>query len=451
MPAIDSAEFGHGIAIFAVVIFSLVVPVGIFASRSNVRIIRKDIVAGLENMFDFAVDKDGKAIVIPSFELVKYKYDPDSMPQSADQGSAHSWKSYFIPTIVYAALTFMGFYNAFLHTSYEPNYFTNGFHTDSTPLPCILKLLDNSCGMAGDGNYIRLEAILTYTFLGGYLWTIQYLIRRIGNFDLAPISFFQCSAHILFGVFVVAALWQSGLLPLAGGASGGGPFALGIGFLAGLFPDLGLGALKAKVPWTGLKNPSGEAKKLIEELPLDMILGIDPFMKLRLSIFEIHDVQNLATINPIQIFVETPYGLYEVIDWVAQAQLILAVGVVRTNYLRKLGIRTIFDLEKSLESPSLRYRVREILLSTSHSPLNGQASKSYDPGQFNDSDLAGRSPAQRDEGRADSEIPLDVRYELEALVAILRDDLHVRRLRQIWDVINSRLDLRHRPVTTAAT
>ena len=41
-----------------------------------------------------------------------------------------------------------------------------------------------------------------------------------------------------------------------------------------------------------------------------------------------------------------------------------------------------------------------------------------------------------------SEVTLDQRDALQAVVAIARDDLHVMRLRQIWDVIQERLDKR---------
>ena len=62
--------------IAAIALFSCVVPFGIFVGRNNIRIVRLEIVRDLEKLFNFA-KRDGQPLILPSFELVKYKYDPE--------------------------------------------------------------------------------------------------------------------------------------------------------------------------------------------------------------------------------------------------------------------------------------------------------------------------------------------------------------------------------------
>jgi hypothetical protein len=88
------------------------------------------------------------------------------------------------------------------------------------------------------------------------------------------------------------------------------------------------------------------------------------------------------------------------------------------------GRRCIFDLERFLKNEALRRRAVCALLDTDGADL----SKYQEP------------PAQAI--AKGSEIPLNEEDELQVVIACIRDDLHVRRLRQIWDVINSRLDER---------
>ena len=108
-----------------------------------------------------------------------------------------------------------------------------------------------------------------------------------------------------------------------------------------------------------VKVEKSERFNSLEIIPVEVIDGIDTGIRKRLEDYHIVSVQNLATANPVMLFVETPFVIYELVDWVAQAQLITAIGVNKTTKLWDFGIRTILDLEfhvKNSKTDSLIYQ-----------------------------------------------------------------------------------------------
>src|SRR5215831_19145317 len=98
----------------ALFLLSCVVPLGIFVGRNNIRAFRREIVRDLERLFSFAKLPDGTQLIIPSFELVKYKYDPESNPNRDVGDNPHSFRYYLLPVLIYIVLTALGFRMAFM-------------------------------------------------------------------------------------------------------------------------------------------------------------------------------------------------------------------------------------------------------------------------------------------------------------------------------------------------
>lgn len=395
----------------AIVLFSLLIPTAIFIGRSLVKKNRQKLLDDLGEAFNLSDVGKNLAGYIPSFEFARVKYE---MPGTGTDGPRHfgQFWQYLIPCTIYVVISALGF-AATLILPRIPDYY-------AAPNWVLLGLSD-ATGTAIVDYQRTTAAAICIGFTGAYIWSVTYLIRRITNYDLTPLSFLRVSTHILLVAFTVAVL-RHAFLGDATGAIGRNAMAA-VAFLVGFFPTLGVDYLIERFAWLQLKRNDKAAKEVARSLPLDMIDGIDTFTQFRLGEFEIEDVQNLATANPVVIFVETPYGLFEVIDWIAQAQLIVAVGPPRYKLLREAGVRTIFDLARMGQHPVTRARMLKILL----------------PGESG---------------------PLDDEQLFDTVFIGLADDLHVLRLAQLWNALSAmlasegatdvatldRLDFKNKPV-----
>jgi hypothetical protein len=342
-------DLGQPQVIF-LVLLSLLLPLSIFVGRRNVRVRRLRMIDNLAGVLKYVPAGSG-SFISPALELVRARYLGGALgPRNRVLGWLKEVGIYLLPTAIFVLLSACGF-ALVVGLGGEWLVATKG----------LLR------GLRGDGavplDFASATAlVLGAGFIGAYIWSIDYLILRIANFDLSPLSFLRTSAHVLMTVFVAWVLCQVVAAPgikekLAV------TMILGIAFLSGLYPSLGLNVLIDRLPhWLRLKRDVAEAGDISRSFPLDLIDGIDPAIRFRLNQLEIAEVQNLATANPILLYVEAPYGLLEVIDWMAQAQLLAELGPERFLTARAQGVRDMVAFLELGQSEAGRRLLAPLLL-----------------------------------------------------------------------------------------
>jgi hypothetical protein len=311
------------------------------------------------------------------FALAKYHGDEPGL-----------WKreiiGYFLPIITYVMVTFAGFYTTIALTVLTPvtwahfdNYLIYGLYaaveTLEPPRAGPLPDQDTSTSSPPASNrspgvhkiYTKEQierygrgtiSVIVAAFLGAYLWTLIYLARRVTNFDLSPFSFLRATIQICLACFVCVFLrhlhdslsqlvWETSSASSQAFTPSTSSWLLALAFMIGFYPALGLNYLQERFAFLRFKTRNPIVSSLSRDMPLEIIDGIDSYIKFRLGEYEIEDIQNLALANPIQLFIETPYPLLEIIDWIGQAQLILEVDNTKINDLRNLSIRTSLDFK----------------------------------------------------------------------------------------------------------
>ena len=184
--------------------------------------------------------------------------------------------------------------------------------------------------------------VLCFAFLGWYVWTVSTIFSRLTTLELVPATYYNILTRLVAALFV-SVMFRHLFAIFGSQSTQFVPEAVGFG--VGLFPDAALAWLTRQLR----RYLLGDAG-VTDEFSLDLVQGISPFRKLRLYEIGMDNCENLATANPISLYITSNLSLLEVIDWVAQAQLLVLVGQDKYRLLQSNSYRTVLDLERGAGS-----------------------------------------------------------------------------------------------------
>jgi hypothetical protein len=208
---------------------------------------------------------------------------------------------------------------------------TDGARTDAAKTDTAVEAARN------DSFVIQTKAMNGFIFaaLGAFVSVMWRMIKRINSNALTARFMFTAALRSAIAMMIGLA---AGQFDLFGFLNPNGPRETVL-FLTGLFTDWALDALRNRA--RTVFDPT--ASQTVDQLPLNMVDGLDDGVIDILDEIGIWDIEHLATCEAGELTLRTLYPFNRVADWIDQAVLI--------NYLRRnipaardLGIRGAIDL-----------------------------------------------------------------------------------------------------------
>jgi hypothetical protein len=157
--------------------------------------------------------------------------------------------------------------------------------------------------------------VLKYGFIGAYAFVTGMLIRRFYQSDLRPSAYATAVVRIILVLLIVAVLHQ-----VTGSTAAMTNHAeLAVAFVVGSFPLAGI---------QFLQRTTSRALHLVvppvsSEYPLDQLDGLNLWYEARLAEEGVEDMQNLTTMNLVDVILHTRVPPGRLVDWVDQAFLLI--------------------------------------------------------------------------------------------------------------------------------
>ncbi|GAB2971634.1 hypothetical protein LWP59_15785 [Amycolatopsis acidiphila] len=192
--------------------------------------------------------------------------------------------------------------------------------------------------------------VLKYGFIGSYAFVTGMLVRRFFQTDLRPSAYTSAILRIVLVLLIVAVVHQ-----VVGAITSAAVTAeVALAFLIGFFPLAGLQLVqRATARAFGTVVPP-----LKPEYPLDQLDGLNLWYETRLLEEGVEDMQNLTSMNLVDVILHTKVPPGRVIDWLDQAFLLTHLDSTNRKELRSAQVGTPAADSAALSGPQARVALR---------------------------------------------------------------------------------------------